>query len=497
MSHKPSRWKLWATKHSQTTEPPLREELFSSEQLQLHAMAMAAQHRIDPKRGPNHLLLRLDENERILIGAYDLVTAAEAGGRHVSPTGEWLLDNFYLIEQQIRATRLHLPRTYSRELPRLVNSDAAGFPRVYAIALELIAHSDGRVDAENVSQFVAAYEKVTSLTLGELWAVPIMLRLGLIENLRRVSEHIARRRRDRNLAGLWAKRFLEAIDEPVKVLQVLAEMAESNPPFTNQFVEEFCTGLEGQGPALATVHSWVRHRLEDQGLTREQLQRSANQNQAADQVSIGHCIGSLRYLNAMDWRQFVETMSGVEAILRDDPAGVYGSMDFLTRDRCRHAVEMVAHRSGEDESTVASRAIGLAKESMQKDGAISRRAHVGFYLIDEGLPELEAVNRVPFSIRRSINRGIRKVPIVSYVGSMLVVTAATLLLLFIPARLTGWQDWRIWLLMLLGIVSASQMAVAMVNLLTNLLVGTRPLPRLDFSKGIPEESRTMAVVPTL
>jgi len=141
---------------------------------------MAREHRLDPKRGPNRLLRRLDENEKQLIEAYDLVIDTENESRHVAPAGEWLLDNFYIIEQQIRATRLYLPRTYSRELPRLLNGPEAGFPRVYSIALELIAHSDGRVDIENVSHFVAAYQTISPLTLGELWAVPIMLRLGLI-----------------------------------------------------------------------------------------------------------------------------------------------------------------------------------------------------------------------------------------------------------------------------------------------------------------------------
>ena len=333
--------------HSPIGEQPLRAELFSGEQLRRHAVALAGQHRLDPKPGPNRLLLRLADNEQVLIQTYDLVTGAEAEGRRVAPAGEWLLDNFYLIEQQIRLTRLHLPRTYSRELPRLLNGPAAGFPRVYDIALELIAHVDGRVDAENVSHFVTAYQSVTPLTLGELWAVPIMLRLGLIENLRRVSVHIARRRRDRNLANLWAGRLLAAVEkEPTTVLHVLAEMAQSDPPFSNQFVEEFCGRLQGQSPALATVQSWVQHRLAEQGLTREQLQRADNQTQAADQVSIGNSIGSLRFLSAMDWRKFVETLSVVEQTLRTDPAGVYADMDFATRDRYRHRVEALARQSG-------------------------------------------------------------------------------------------------------------------------------------------------------
>ena len=124
---------------------------------------------------------------------YDLVTAAAKRNRRIAPAAEWLLDNFYLIEEQIRTARRHLPPSYSRELPRLANGPAASYPRVYGIALELISHVDGRVDAVSLNGFIAAYQTVTPLKLGELWAVPIMLRLALIENLRRVAARVAAR----------------------------------------------------------------------------------------------------------------------------------------------------------------------------------------------------------------------------------------------------------------------------------------------------------------
>ena len=482
----------------QRFDAPLRAELFSDEQLQRHAVALAGQHLLDPKRGSNRLLLRLADNEQVLLQAYDLVTKAEAEGRRVAPAGEWLLDNFYLIEQQIRLTRLHLPRTYSRELPRLLTGAAAGFPRVYDLALELIAHVDGRVDAENVSHFVTAYQTVTPLTLGELWAVPIMLRLGLIENLRRVSVHIARRRRDRNLANLWAGRLLAAVDQaPDTILYILAELAQSEPPFSNQFVEEFCGRLQGQSPALATVQSWIQHRLAEQGLTREQLQRADNQTQAADQVSIGNSIGSLRFLSAMDWREFVETLSRVEQTLHTDPANVYASMDFVTRDRYRHVVEALARQSGVAENAVAQAAIQLATEAVARAGPTGRTAHVGFYLIDKGRPQLERIVRVRWLFRRSLTRTVRRFPIVCYVGPLLLITAVTASLMLRPVSLLGWTDWQVWLLLALGFTGASQLAVALVNLLTNLMVGPRLLPRLDFSKGVPATARTMVVIPTL
>lgn len=186
----------------------LRAELFSIEQLKRHAVILADRHRIDSRPGADKLLPRLKDNARVLMAAYDVVTAVATPGQRIPPTEAWLLDNFYLIEQQIGLARRHLPRGYSRQLPRLADGPSAGFPRIYDLALELISHMDGRVDSDNVTQFVAAYQTEEPLKLGELWAFPIMLQLALLENLRRVGVRIAQRREERDVAIVWADRML-------------------------------------------------------------------------------------------------------------------------------------------------------------------------------------------------------------------------------------------------------------------------------------------------
>ncbi|MDO8785518.1 MAG: hypothetical protein Q7J12_04805, partial [Syntrophales bacterium] len=188
------------TQKCANNEPPLRAELFSADQMEQHGKILAGSHELGPGHAPDRLLTRLTENEDLLIGVHNLLTEAVKAKRRITPAGEWLLDNFYLIEEQIRTARRHLPKGYSRELPRLMNSPSAALPRVYDIALEMILHGDGRVDPEILSRFVAAYQTVTTLKLGELWAIPIVLRLALIENLRRIAARIATDRMDRSLA---------------------------------------------------------------------------------------------------------------------------------------------------------------------------------------------------------------------------------------------------------------------------------------------------------
>ncbi len=235
-------------------EPLLRSELFSADRMEQHGKSLAAAHRLAPGRASDRLLTRLAENEAILVEVCDLLTAAVTANDRISPASEWLLDNFYLIEEQIRTAKRHLPKGYSRELPRLANGPSARLPRVYDLALEAISHGDGRVDAEGLSRFVAAYQTVTPLKVGELWAIPIMLRLALIENLRRVGVRIAAGTIDRNRATAWADQMMDvAENDPKNLILVIADMARSNPPMASSFVAELARRLQGQSAALGAA----------------------------------------------------------------------------------------------------------------------------------------------------------------------------------------------------------------------------------------------------
>ncbi|MHB1398182.1 MAG: GH36-type glycosyl hydrolase domain-containing protein [Trichloromonadaceae bacterium] len=474
----------------------LRAELFSLEQLKRHGMTLAGQHRVDPQPGPDRLLPQLADNTRVLLAAYDVVTAATPGHRIV-PAEAWLLDNFYLIEQQIAQARRHLPRGYSRQLPRLAEGSFAGFPRIYDIALQLISHMDGRVDEDNATQFVVAYQRVEPLRLGELWAFPIMLQLALLENLSRVGLRIARRRKDLDVAVTWADRMLVAAErDPKQLIQLLAEFANADVPLTAPFVEEFYARLQAQGPAMVFVQTWVEQKLLEQGVTATQLSAAASRTAAANQISIANSIGSLRFIDAMDWREFVESLSVVEQALRDDPAGQHADQDFATRDRYRHVIEDVARGSTRTELEVARAAIGLAQTAAQQSSHTDRRAHVGYYLIDHGRQPLERAVECRLSLKGRIGRASRQLRLPLYLGPILVLTLLATAGVLAAAG-TDPGNWQVWWLAPPLAIAASALASALVNLLVTLALPPRALPRLDFSKGIPELHRTMVIVPTL
>jgi cyclic beta-1,2-glucan synthetase len=482
-------------------EPPLRSELLSAEQMEQRGRHLAHTHTVARRRALDKLLPRLTANEEVLRGTFAQLTEALAAGRRVTPASEWLLDNFYLVEEQIRTARRHLPRNYSRELPQLADGPWAGFPRVYDIALETIAHGDGRVDLDGLKRFIAAYESVTVLKVGELWAIPIMLRLALIENLRRVALRIAAGRLDRDVAESWARSMITTAErDPNSLILVIADMARSNPPMSAPFVSEFVRHLQGQSPAFAVALTWVEQRLAESGLTTDQLIQSGNQNQAADQVTIGNSIRSLRFLASVDWRSFVESVSVVDQVLRTDPAEAYAGMDFGTRNRYRQVIERIAKRSTESELEVAEASIGLASEAAARAGADEvegrRLAHVGYYLVDRGLRELESRTRFRRPVSESVHDALGRAPLLLYVGVVALVTILASAML-LPAAVAGEPSgWRLAMCGAAVVLATSQLAVALSNWLATLLAPPRVLPRMDFSTGIPSTECTLVVVPT-
>ncbi|TMH31240.1 MAG: cyclic beta 1-2 glucan synthetase [Betaproteobacteria bacterium] len=485
---------------------PLRAELFTADQMAQHGRELAVAHELIRGRAPDRLLARLASNEKVLIEVCALLARNAESNRRVTPAGEWLLDNFYLIEEEIRTAKRHLPAGYSRELPRLKSGPSAGLPRVYDLALQTVAHGDGRVGRGTLSRFVSSYQTEKVLNLGELWAIPIMLRLALIENLRRVGAAVAADRSERNLADQWADKMLDVAEkDPKGLILVIADMARSDPPMTGAFVSELARRLQGRSAALALPLTWIEQRLAESNENIEQMVQAEAQHQAAAQVSVSNSIGSLRLLGSMDWREFVETLSLVEQALREDPANVYARMDFATRDSYRHAIEKMAKRSPLSEAELARETIQLAAEAaVRLPGDDLRHTHVGYYLTSSGRPELERAAKVRVSAAHLWRRRMKQAPLRPYAGSLMGLS----LLLTVGAGWWASDAWQRdlysarpgWWLVAAGLVlllANSQLALSLTNWFVGFLTKPHALPRMDFSFGIPPSARTLVVVPTM
>ena len=476
---------------------PIRGELLGAERLAEHARALARRQRV---RAPGKtrkvpLLERLEETYDILLEAREVLGDAADDGIDVSPAGEWLLDNFYTVEEHIREIRATLPRSYYRELPELSSGPLARFPRVYEIAIELIAHTEGHLDLANTELFVREFQTVTPLRIGELWAIPAMLRLGLIENIRRMTRRTVSRLDEVRAADVAAERLRAASEEGQKALAAaLHDFVDHTPKLSAAFVARFLSQIRNY-QATFTPLVWLEQWIAEDLMSAEEAVARTNQRAALTRVTIANSITSLRTIARLDWNTFVESQSTIERVLRTDPSGDYASMTFAARDRYRHEIERLAKRTDRNEAAVADVAISLAARQ-PAEGPEQRRRHVGYWLIDDGLVELEAAVAYRPKWRERLYRAAVHHPNAVYFPSITLVAVATLAIVFAVGGAVGVGS--LMLLLLAAIVPASEVAVSAVNQLVTLFMRPRTIPKLEFREhGIPTDWRTAVVVPTL
>src|SRR5688572_4320429 len=394
---------------------PLRGELLSVEHLEERARALAASFTLarNPRRRPRRFLPRLHDNARVLRHAYRALAHDVRRGEAVPPAAEWLLDNFHLVEGEIREVQKNLPQRYYLELPKIASRELAGMARIHAMALEFVRHSDARFDLPRLTHFISAYQSVAPLTLGELWAWPSMLKLVLIENLRRLAAEIMESRAGEAEAERYFAEF-EAISADGPLPRLPATLS-------NGFVVQLLQRIRELGPRVSELRVEIERRLEKLGSSIDQAVRAEHQRQTIGHVSIGNSITSLRLVATLDWNRTVERVSLMEQVLRRDPAGIYGQMDFPSRDRYRQAVEELSEPTGEAQLRVALRAIESARQSAEKQPG-DASTHIGYHLIGPGRRDFETdVAYVP-RFRHRIRRFIFAHAVTFYLGSIALLT---------------------------------------------------------------------------
>jgi cyclic beta-1,2-glucan synthetase len=482
-------------------EDPIRAELFSVERLEQHAESLAAAQRVTPRptRG-RPLAKRLRDNGRVLLAAYRAIGEAIREEQAITPAAEWLVDNFHVIEEQIREIRDDLPRGFYRRLPKLAAGPLAGYPRVFGLAWAFVAHTDSHFDHDALFRFVRAYQRVQPLTIGELWAVAITLRVLLVENLRRSAERIVSGRVERQSADATADRLLggpgtEA--EPAALVLRPFESTRLSRPFAVQLIRR----LRDQDPVVTPALRWLDERLAAQGTTADETVREEHHLQGAENVTVRNVITSMRLLSDTDWAEFFESVSLVDEALRAESD--FGAMDFPTRDRYRHAIEDLARGSGHAEIEVARRALDAARragsEAPAREAAATprREEDPGYHLISRGRPAFERELGFRAPVRSWLVRAATAAGILGYIGSIALLTASLLAIALLGAAAPGTSGAGLVVLALLALIPASDAAVMLVDWVITNRFAPEALPGLELREGVPSSLRTLFVVPTL
>ena len=462
----------------------IREELFGIERLEGHARSLAAAQPVAASQaGAPGLSSRLANNGAVLLAAYVSITKAVDEGQSITPGAEWLIDNYHLVEKQFREVRSDLPPGYYRQLPKLADGPFAGYPRVFGIAWAFVAHTDSRFDPDLLRRFILAYQEVQPLTIGELWALSITLRIVLVENLRRLADLIVRSRADRKSANDLANRLLGAyghIAEPIA--QVLSERADA--PVSNAFAVQLLQRLRDQDARIIPALHWLETRLASQDTTPDHAVTEELLRQGAATVTVSNIISSLRIITSVDWSDLFESVSLVEKALCADPT--YPAMDFATRNLYRSAIEDLARGSKSGEMDIAR--LALAAGSGQGPG---------FSLAGAGRKSFEKTLGFRPTLEHRIHTCLRGLGIAGYISGIVVCAAVFLGVALRVVQGAGVDGGWLALLGLLLAVPLTDSAVSLVN--CGIVHGVKPriLPGLELAAGIPDHLRTLIAVPTL
>ncbi|MHC9064941.1 GH36-type glycosyl hydrolase domain-containing protein [Nitrospira sp. CMX1] len=481
-------------------EEPIRAELFGVERLEQHAASLAAAQVVTADARVGRLLTpRVLDNGRVLVASYQAIARTILDEKTITPAAEWFIDNFHIVDEQLREIIDDLPPGYYRQLPKLASGHLENYPRVFGVAWAFVAHTDSRFDPDMLRRFVSAYQRVQPLTIGELWAVAISLRVVLVENLRRLAERIfhsreARLEADELADSLFGSGALAA-QSPANALRRF-----ESKPLATAFAVQLVQRLRDLDPKVRPVLRWLDERLAAQGATADDMVHAEHQQQAAMSVTVRNIITSMRLTSEFNWEEFFESVSLVDKILRCDSR--YAEMDFVTRDTYRHAIEDLSRGTGFSEIDVTTRVMDRARlagvephanEQTERD----RHTDPGYYLISQGRRAFERELGYRVSWKQRLLRRYVQASAPGYLGSLTVGTAMVLALPLWHASEAGMTGAGLVCLGVIALVPASDLAMALINRTVMAILGPRSLPRMALRNGIPKELRTMVVVPTL
>jgi len=464
-------------------EPEVYDAILNAEELERHALEIARKHVVGKGSKRRYSLKnRMNKNFRFITSVYKDLNGYSNVRCCVTPAAEWLLDNFYIVEEQVKEIRQNLSKKYYFQLPRMKSGSLKGYPRVYAIALELVSHTDGRFDDKQLLGFVTAYQTQSLLSSGELWAIPIMVRMALIEHIRHVCESIAVSQQQWHKAEKLAEQLLSYKDrKPEELLNLAKESMKHLETINPSYGEHLLNRLKKHGIEIAPIIHYIDERLSEQYATSESITHLEHKEQASRQVSMGNSITSLRFISTLDWKLIFEQLSQVEQILRQDPDNIYSRMDFSSRDSYRHEVEKLSKKLRVSEIQVAKKLIDCAVESNK---------HIGYYLFRKDKEQLlEKLGHSGMSIHS---------PAALYFFSIISITALIVLLLLNYSYAEGATGFGILAAIAMAVlIPASDIAVSSVNWVLVHIKTPAFLPKLELEDGIPEEAAAVVVIPTL
>ncbi|HEX2926721.1 MAG TPA: glucoamylase family protein [Ruminiclostridium sp.] len=466
----------------------IEDVVLNSDDLIKHAEQLAkSQITYKSRSGINRIKARIERNFQRILETYQKFNEDVSASFPVPPAAEWLLDNFYIIDEQKSMLLKELSES-RKALPVISEGAYAGFPRIFAIAADIVSHSDGNINEKNIKDFIFAYQRYTFLSIQELWMLSTMIKAALLEKLWSVCDKMYSNRQDWYKADSIVNGIRHNNENCDDFKSHIGQLDELTPAF----VEHLIRKLRKEGSKTLWMIECLDSILIQKSTSTDNLISEDHFNQASLQVSIGNIIGSFRTLSSFDNTVLFEELSEVERILKLDPSGVYPQMDFNSRNYYRDIVMKLGDRYRTTEINIARLCCDLARERFDQNPSVSPEAHVGYYLAGEGRGILYARLGGRKELSFEGNEGW-------YISAIVVLSVIIALFPTIQGIISENRSLAIIVLItgILSIIPASEIVVAIVNSCISRVAKPSRLPKLELKEGIPEEWATMVIIPAL
>ena len=431
---------------------------------------------------------RLLENYEAIKEVYNLLNSHLKLGIAIHPAGEWLLDNFYAIEEIVKAIQKELPLKKYTNFVGLQNGIYEGFARIYVLAAEIVAYTDSKIERKSLEQYLQAYQTKKTLSMDEIWNIGIFLQIAIIEKIRAICEDIYISQMQKYKVENIIERLVEGKDKNNLIYKKMFKTKSKENSSKYPFIEYMSYALKKYGKKTHSFLQVLEDTIEKTGTTVSDTIKKEHFNIAVRKVSMGNSITSLKEIQTINFLEIFEKINGVEEILKQDPVGIYENMDYKTKECYRNKIKEISKKTKISEIYIAKKTLEIAQEADKK----GKEKHIGYYLIDKGIDKL--YGKLNYKKTKEINS---KTKVIIYISAILFLTIlfSVILGMWVNSHIKNALLTVISIIILL--IPISELIIQIMQYILSKIVKPKLIPKIDFYKGIDKENTTIVVIPTI
>ena len=464
--------------------------MLEKSQLEKHLEKIASSHNTTSKsQKDTYPVPQLIENFKTIEEVYNILNEHLKLGINIHPAGEWLLDNFYIIEETVKQIQKELPLNKYMNFVGISNGEYKGFARIYVLASEIVAYTDNKIDRENLEDYLISYQRKKTLSMDEIWNIGVFLQIAIIENITDICAQIYSSQIQKYRAENIAERLVENKDKSQTKFKNTKIEKEFFQDMRYPFIEYMSYILKRYGKKANAYLNVLEEVVEKLGTTVSDVIKKEHFEIATQKVLMGNSITSIKEIQRINFLDIFEKINGVEEILKKDPANVYEKMDYKTKEYYRGKIKEISKKTKISEIYIARKMLELAQENLQET---TKKTHIGYYLIDNGINKL--YEKLEYTNRKEKTPQAKTKIYITSIGVLTIILSAILsYILNLKIKNTGLAV----ISFILFLIPSSEVIIQIIQAILSKTVKPKLIPKMDFSNGIDEDNTTMVVIPTI